>query len=71
MFPKPEYTTRIDDTDPNNQYIGIASPASNEGHLVWQIRKIITAGAITSMKYASGTNEFDKSWTARATYTFS
>lgn len=71
MFPKPDYTYRIDDTDPNNQYIGTASPTSNEVHAVWQIKKIIVVGAVTSVKYASGTNEFDKAWSLRATYTYS
>lgn len=73
MFPNPDYTVRVDNTtDPNKLTIGKAAPASNEADAVWQIRQgILVSGDLTSIKWAEGTNEFDKSWALRGTYGFS
>jgi len=65
MYPKPDYTYRIDDTDPNGQVIGTASVGAVEGNTVWQIKKVSVVGVITTVKYALGNNKFDKSWTGR------
>ena len=65
-----DYTKRIDEVDADNTYIGAASPYAFEDDNVWQIKKVVVSGTVTSIKYASGNNLFDKIWSDRATYTY-
>lgn len=55
------------------EYIGYAVPGTNSGTELWQIRKLgyDANNAATSVLYASGNVAFDKSWTNKATYTYS
>lgn len=68
---KPNRTVRLDEVSATVTYIGIAAPVAVETDLVWQIRKITIVGTVTSIKYASGEDRFNKSWSLRATYTYS
>lgn len=58
-------------------YIGKARPGSAEGDLVWQIRKLAydANGNVTSITWpqnsnSHASNDYEFSWTARATYTY-
>lgn len=66
------YSKRIDFITEDILYKAEAPVGSTEGAAVWRIRKIVAAtdGDITET-WASGTAEFDKSWTLRASYTYS
>lgn len=54
-------------------YIGKASPGSATNKNRWQIRRITydANNAATAIEFAGGSNEFDKKWDDRATYTYS
>lgn len=65
-------------TDSDIIYIGFARPGSAEGSLVWQLRFCAYDGAgnLTSITWpqnsnAHASNEYQFSWTDRATYTYS
>jgi hypothetical protein len=65
-----EETTLID-SDGDITYIGKALVGSGTGSLVWQIKKILTSGTITTIGYANGTTSYDKEWDERASYSYS
>ena len=65
-----DYTKRIDEVYADNTYIGTASPYASEDDSVWQIKEVVVSGTVTSIKYASGNNLFDKKWSDRTTYTY-
>ena len=72
-----DYTTfRADYTGANLIYYGQARAGSAEGSLVWQIMKISYSGSNpTSGKYPTNTKgdvseDFEFSWTDRASYTY-
>ena len=65
-----DYTKRIDEVDADNAYIGTASPCASEDDNVWQIKKVVVLGTAISIKYASGNNLFDKTWSNRTTYVY-
>lgn len=54
-------------------YFGQALTGSSTGSGVWQIRKFTYDGSnnLVSMLYADGTIAFTKTWTSRASYTYS
>lgn len=66
------YDQKIDETDPNNVYVGVARPAdkaaANEAK--WKIKKISISGAVTTIRWADGVADFQKVWDNRATYTY-
>jgi hypothetical protein len=70
-MPKPNYTYRIDNSVANVQTIGKAAVTASETDAVWQIMKIDDTTSVQSIKWASGTDDFDKKWSLRATYTYS
>ena len=55
------------------EYIGVALPGTNSGTSLWQIKKLgyNDSNAVTGILFASGNTLFDKSWTNKATYTYS
>lgn len=67
----PNQNTIIDQTDANNIYIGISKIGVATSAATWQIRKITTSSGIVSIKYASGTPAFDKTWDNRTSYSYS
>lgn len=59
-------------------YVGFARPGSDEGDEVWQIRKLAYDGSnnLISIKwpedpFGNANNDYEFSWTDRATYTYS
>ena len=65
-------------TGTNLIYKGFARPGSAEGSLVWQIAKLAYDGSnnLLSIKWpenanAHASNDYEFSWTDRATYTYS
>lgn len=63
-------TTLIDAVDSSTAYIGKALIGSATGDLVWQIKKVLTAGNVTTIGYASGNASYNKEWDERTTYTY-
>lgn len=62
---------RVDVPVAGTTYEGYALPGTLNGTPAWKIKKIVVAGAITTVTYASGNSNFDKVWDDRATYTYS
>lgn len=65
---------RIDESDPNEVYIGEAETLGQGGdQAVWRIKLMtINSGAgSTIIEWASGDADFDKVWDDRATYIYS
>ena len=54
-------------------YLGYAEPGTATTAAKWQIRKLTydSAGAVTDIQFASGTNDFIHVWDNRATYSYS
>lgn len=65
------FSIRIDEVDANTTYLGIAQIGSSESAAVWQIKKIVVSGTVTSILWADGNDNFDNSWSNRATLSYS
>lgn len=53
-------------------YMGEAQPGASEAAAVWRIKKLAyTDNMPISVKWASGTADFDKKWTLYDTYVYS
>lgn len=66
------YSKRIDFITDNLLYKAEAAVGSSESAPVWRIRYITISNDSDVMEvWASGTAEFDKQWTERATYIYS
>ena len=66
------YSKRIDFVSDAELYRGEAAVGSTETAASWRIRKIVLAGdGDVTETWASGTANFDKQWSLRATYTYS
>jgi len=68
---KAALTEKIDVVDVNNTYIGQAEPGTAISAGTWRIKKIIIAGALTTIAWADGVGTFTKVWDDRASYTYS
>lgn len=62
---------RVDVPVAGTTYEGYALPGTLNGTPAWRIKRIVVAGAVTTVTYASGNSNFDKIWDDRATYTYS
>lgn len=53
-------------------YIGYAEAGSADADAKWQIKKMTydVNGFVTSILYADSSNNYDKKWSLRATYTY-
>lgn len=72
--PEPRsFTFEFEYSGANAIYIGKAAIGTAVGSSGWQIRKLNYDGAnnVTEILWASGTNLYDKTWTARAGYAYS
>lgn len=60
------------DADSYILYLGLATPGVGTAEAKWQISKIERDAQkrIISLKYAGGSNAYDKVWDNRATYTY-
>ena len=65
------YTTKIDEVDANNTYVGKAQIGTATSVTSWQIKKISVSGAVTSVTWAEATDGFVNEWDERASYTYS
>lgn len=54
-------------------YIGRARPGVLAGGAEWQIKKITYDANynVTAVQFASGSHDYDKVWTSRASYSYS
>lgn len=66
-----ELTTKLDEASADVIYIGSAKLGTADSAASWQIRKIETAGNVTSILYADGDRRFDNIWDNRASLTYS
>ena len=55
-------TTLIDQVDSNTTYIGVSKLGELPASPIWQIRKLLTSGTVTSIKYANGSDAFNQIW---------
>lgn len=65
------FAIRLDQDDANTLYIGKADPGSVETDAVWQVRRLTVSGAVTSVLWADGDDEFDNVWQDRASLNYS
>lgn len=61
----------VDEVSNTVTYVGYAEPGAATTDPVWQIKKILVSGTITSIKYANGEPTFSNEWDDRATLTYS
>jgi hypothetical protein len=56
----------------NAIYIGSARPGTSVDSLLWSVYKLTydVSNNMTDKRFADGTDDFTKSWTLRATYTY-
>lgn len=66
-----QYSTRVDEASATVTYVGQAAIGSAEGDAKWRIKRITVTGAITDIKYAGGTEQFNQIWTNRAALSYS
>jgi hypothetical protein len=66
----------VDVVDDDNSYVGYikqgttGSDAVKAADDIWVIKKIVTSGTVTTVKFADGSTEFNKAWDDRADYTY-
>lgn len=68
------YVTLVDyDSGTNPIYVGKAAPGTATSSLGWSIKKLTWDGNDnpTAIKWASGTESFDKEWDERTSYSYS
>jgi len=66
----PVYTMKMDEYSETISYIGEAATGSGDDDHAWRIKTIdSTSGLIIA--WASGTQNFDKQWSARLSYIYS
>ena len=64
-------TTLVDQVDANTTYIGIGKMGEATSSPVWQIRKMLTSGTVTAIKYANGTDAYNQIWDNRGSFSYS
>ena len=67
------YATRADADSATVTYVGTAAPGTTDAAEAWRIMKIDTSVIILDIKWAGGSDAFDKAWTHRkdGTYVYS
>ena len=65
------FTVMIDEVDANTTYVGMAQIGTATSSAGWQIKKITISGTVTSIQWAGGTDEFNKVWDNRSSYSYS
>jgi hypothetical protein len=63
------YSTLVDDQS-TTVYVGKAIVGSSEVAAVWQIKKVLTAGASTKVLWANGSASFTNLWANRTSLTY-
>ena len=66
------YTINIDSTTTTDvTYIGFAPRSVLDSAAEWRIIKIDESGTVTTIKWAGGTDKFDKVWNDRVSLSYS
>lgn len=63
--------TIVDESDPDNVYVGEAAPGILSSESFWRIKKITKSSSVTTVAFADGNDNFDNEWDERATYSYS
>lgn len=58
------------DEDGNYTYVGEAESGTAISEASWRIRRVEEVGSLVIILWAGGTNEFNKVWDDRGTYTY-
>lgn len=66
----PGFITYIDASG-DTTYIGTAASGTSTTTAEWSVKKIVVSGTVTSITYAGGSDEDDKKWSLRTTYSYS
>lgn len=61
----------IDEYDSNTTYIGYAGFGAITSDAVWQIKKIVKNGTVTTISWADGDDRYDNIWNNRTALTYS
>lgn len=64
------YTTRVDEVSATVTIVGEALPGTTEAQAFWRIKKI-DSSSVVEVIWAEGSDEFNKVWDDRGTYTYS
>lgn len=65
------YTLRVDDSDPQNIYIGEALVGTSESAPSWRIQRFAKVAGVYGLTYAGGVSSFSHAWVNRAGLTYS
>ncbi len=65
------FTTRVDEVDASNTYVGVSKPGTATSSALWRIQKIAVSGTVTTISFADGNDAFDNVWDDRASLTYS
>lgn len=69
--PEIDYATQIDDSVSGTTYVGYALVGTPTDNGQWKIKKIEELSGITSITYAEGNADFNKTWDDRESYSYS
>lgn len=61
----------VDEVDANTLYLGEANFGTGLDEAGWRIKKIVTAGTITTISIANGVDRFDQIWNDRVSLSYS
>lgn len=64
------YTTRVEEVSATVTLVGEALPGTTDAQALWRIKKI-DSSSIVEVIWAEGSDEFNKVWDDRASYTYS
>ncbi len=70
VLSRPEIPTRIDEVSDTLFYLGWAELATDEGDLLWKIRRIQQVGSIWEQKYVNGEEFYRHAWDDRASLVY-
>ena len=65
------FKVELDDAGGGVTYVGEAMPGAASADAAWRIKRIVESGADIEVSWAGGTSDFDKTWDARASYSYS
>ncbi|MGE5445192.1 MAG: hypothetical protein ACM3SR_11430 [Ignavibacteriales bacterium] len=71
LITRGNFLVLVDESDSDNIYVGQAQIDSEVTGPVWQILKIEVDGTTTAVKWADGSDRFDKVWNSRGDYSYS
>lgn len=61
----------IDEYDSSTTYVGYAALGASTASAVWQIKKIVKNGTVTTFTFADGDDRYDNIWDNRTALTYS